>query len=111
MQESVNASLCECVCTAVSFTTSHVYFLSCLLFGFPSAVLFILEQHVSQVLSEDYSGKKEERVMGTMEKRRRERQTDRMKKEGRQSFERLLASKLTVIVVLARGESTFKHTG
>lgn len=75
-------------------------------------MLFILEQHVSQVLSEDYRARKEERGVGTMGRRRRERETDRQNKNGgRWSFERLLTSKLTVIVVLARGESTFKHTG
>lgn len=69
---------------AVSFTSSHIYiyFLSCLLFGSPSAVLFILEQHVSQVLSEDYRARKEERGVGTMGRRRRERKTDRIKREG-----------------------------
>lgn len=56
-------------------------------------------------------------------RRERERRGDtgksKREKEGRQrgrgggwgSFERLLTSKLTVIAVLARGESTFKHTG
>lgn len=90
------------------FSSSHVYFFV-VCFGIPSAVLFILQQHVSQVLSEDLSlretdsEKKKGRDVGTLRKGVRD--TERV------SFERLLTSKLTVIVTLARGESTFKHTG
>ena len=81
-------------------------------FGFPSAVLFILEQHVSQVLSEDSSERGRERKTRGHQERVKERQRKGEEDRGeKKSFERLLTSKLTVIAVLARGESTFKHTG
>ena len=50
-----------CVCP-------EVYIFVLFAFGFPSAVLFILEQHVSQVLSEDYRARKEEADVGTLRK-------------------------------------------
>ena len=98
----------------MSFPVLSCIFFVLFAFGFPSAVLFILEQHVSQVLSEDLSERGRERDVGTPRKSRRERQKKRGGRDGgveKDSFERLLTSKLTVIAVLARGESTFKHTG
>lgn len=69
MQKRVNVSEHTTTC----FTSSHVdfsfFFFDLFAFGFPSAVLFILEQHVSQVLSEDYRVRKKE-AWGTIEKKR-----------------------------------------
>lgn len=102
--------VCVWVCVQRCLSRPLMYIFVLFAFGFPSAVLFILEQHVSQVLSEDSSERGRERDAGTPRKSKRETEK-RGGRQGKKSFERLLTSKLTVIAVLARGESTFKHTG
>lgn len=107
-----SAGMCECVWayTAACFTSSHVDFFFFLLvcFWIPLRCAFHpWTTRQSGALWGLQSAKEKERRGEQWKKSRGE--TEKM--GGRQSFERLLTSKLTVIVVLARGESTFKHTG
>ncbi len=111
--------VCACVLcvwerTAVSFPSSHLYF--CVVcFWIPLRHAFhpwtTRQSGALWGLERERKGERE-RDVGTPRKSKRETE----KRGGRQgekkkSFERLLTSKLTVIAVLARGESTFKHTG
>lgn len=101
-----------CVCLHQCFPSSHVYFYVVCFWIPPHRAFHPWTTRQSGVLWGLQRDRGEERDVGTPRKSKREPE----KREGRQgeekkSFERLLTSKLTVIAVLARGESTFKHTG
>lgn len=54
--QGFSTEFCMCVYVYSSvFFCPLMYIFVLFAFGFPSTVLFILEQHVSQVLSEDYT--------------------------------------------------------
>lgn len=100
-------SLCVCVCRAVSCPSSHVYFFYVVCFWVAlSRAFHPWTTRQSGALWGLERERKKERDMGTPRKSKKRDTVKRGK-----SFKRLLTSKLTVIAVLARGESTFKHTG
>lgn len=98
-----------CVFNSV-FPVLSCIFLCCLLLDSPP-LCFSSLNNTSVRCSLRTRARKEEIDVGTP--REAEKKGSRHgEREGKKaSFERLLTSKLTVIVVLARGESTFKHTG
>lgn len=107
-----------CVYSSVVFVLSRV-FLHCLLLDSPppcfsslnnTSVRCSLRTTASEEEGKTEEEKEEERDARTPRKSKRDRDGGGRQEE-KKSFERLLTSKLTVIAVLARGESTFKHTG
>lgn len=108
----LRASACVCVCACSSvFPVLSCVFLCCLLLDSPP-LCFSSLNNTSVRCSLRIRAREEERETWGHQERVKERQKkgeeDRGKKK---SFERLLTSKLTAIAVLARGESTSKHTG
>lgn len=106
-----------CMCIAVSFFVLSCIFLCCLLLDSPPPCFSSLNNtsvrcSLRTTLSEEEgeTEREEKRDAGTPRKNKRDRERGGRQEE-KKSFERLLTFKLTVIAVLARGESTFKHTG
>lgn len=103
----VCARTCLCVFSSV-FPILSCIFLCCLLLDSPP-LCFSSLNNTSVRCSLRTRARKEEIDVGTP--REAEKRGGRHGEQKKRSFERLLTSKLTVIVMLARGESTFKHTG